>query len=257
MASPQTEDGYTKIANELLDAICRLHISGNEYSYLHALIRKTYGYNKKEDWITNSQIASLTGMNRVRVSEAKKKLVDLQIVTENRNKISLQKDYSKWGQLRKTVTEVVTENRTPVTENRNKVLRKTVHTKDNKDNITKDTSEEVVVDNFNTFILENVKVSDMANFNPLGAEIIYEMINVDPKNKTYYNNKTQRTACDFLIEEYGLQEVKNRILIINKTNGVPFFPTITTPVQLRDKWVQLEKAMERHKKEVGTNSVAF
>ena len=179
--------------------------------------------------------------------------MERKIVTEKRNKISFNKDYEQWVELRKSVTGV--------TEKRNKVLRKSVNTIDNKETITKDTSEETsrekVVDNFSTPLVENVRVSDMADFNPLGAEVIFELINIDPKNKTYYNNKTQRAACDFLIEEYGLQEVKNRILLISKTNGLPFFPTVTTAVQLRDKWVQLEKALERHKREAGSNSVAF
>lgn len=120
MASPQTENGYTKIANELFDELCRLHLSGNEWSYLHALIRKTYGFQKKEDWVTNSQIALLTGMRKERVSEAKRLLVGKNIVTENRNsRISLQKDYDKWIKLRKNVTKrVLQKSVTGVTENR-------------------------------------------------------------------------------------------------------------------------------------------
>jgi phage replication O-like protein O len=248
MASPQKENGYTPIANELLEAMCGLQLSGHEWSVVCAIIRKTYGYNKKEDWVTNTQIASLTGLHRVRVSEAKCRLLAKGVVTENRNKLSLVKDYEKWKVLRKTVTGV--------TENRNKVLRKTVPTKDNKDKHTKDTSGEGV-DKNKKQKKKSVKVDDMSNHNVLGAEVIYEMISIDPKNKTYYNNKTQRAACDFLIEEYGLAEVKNRIKIVEKTNGEPYFPTITTPVQLRDKWVQLEKAIIRHKKEAGQNQVAF
>lgn len=100
-------------------------------------------------------------------------------------------------------------------------------------------------------------VADMSKYNLLGAEIIKGFEFVDPKNKTYYSNTTQRGACDFLIEEYGLKEVLNRILILPKSNGTPFFPSITTPVQLRDKWVQLEKAVERNQKEAGANTVAF
>lgn len=122
MASPQKENGYTPIASELLDAMCRLHLSGNEWSFVHALIRKTYGYQKKEDWVTNTQISKMTGMGSTRVSEVKKSLISENIVTENRNKISLQKDYMKWGKLRKSVIKV--------TENRNSELRKTVYTID-------------------------------------------------------------------------------------------------------------------------------
>jgi len=94
-------------------------------------------------------------------------------------------------------------------------------------------------------------------FNSLGAEIIKGLEMVDPKNKTYYNNKTQRTACDFLIDEFGLKEVLARILLLQKTNKTPYFPTITTPVQLRDKWVQLETMLDRYKQEKVKNSSAF
>lgn len=239
MASPQTEDGFTKIANELLDALCRLHIAGNEWSYVHAVIRKTYGYNKKEDWVTNTQIALLTGMNKVRVSEAKNKLLELQIVTENRNKISLQKDYTKWGQLRKTVTKV--------TENRNSELRKTVSTKDNitKDKQTKDTSTQGVQKNHS-----------MENLIP---EVIKLFEGVDPKNKTYYGNKTQRGACQFLLDEYGFEEVRRRIEVLPRTNTMQYFPSITTPCQLKDKWVTLNNQIQRHKldQQSKSNLVAF
>lgn len=86
--------------------------------------------------------------------------------------------------------------------------------------------------------------------NPLGAQIIEAMILVDRKNKRYYGIPVQRSACDFLIEEYGLEEVKKRIGFLNRTNKMPFFPTITTPVQLVDNWTKLENQMHRHKAEL-------
>jgi len=102
------------------------------------------------------------------------------------------------------------------------------------------------------------KGKPLHEYNPLGAEIIKEMETVDPKNKTYYGNTTQRKACDFLIEEYGLDEVKKRIVVLPKTNKIPYFPTITTPVQLKDKWVQLQDAVDRKRGELKEkNKVAF
>lgn len=86
-------------------------------------------------------------------------------------------------------------------------------------------------------------------YNPLGSEIIKAFEEVDPKNKTYYGNTTQRGACDFLLEEYGLESVLSVIKILPKTNPQSFMPTITTPVQLRDKWVQLRTAIERRQSE--------
>lgn len=233
MANPQKENGYTPIANELLEALCRLHISGNEWSYALAVIRKTYGYNKKEDWVTNSQIATLTGMNRVRVSEAKKKLVELQIVTENRNKIALQKDYTKWGKLRKTVTIV--------TENRNSPLRKTVHTKDN---ITKDNNYpaepetsmyEIVPD------LEGEKKPKSVSRSK-DIESVFRLFN-NPAWQTWKLRPIEREAARVLYDTFGIEVLSRRLAIIEQESkkGDPHFPLITTPSQLLDKMPNVER----------------
>lgn len=122
MASPQKENGFTPIANELVEHLVSVRMSGTEWQYVMCIFRKTYGWNKKEDWITNSQIVTMTGLKKERVSEAKSRLIKRNIVTEKRNKISIQKDWEKWVELRKSVTIV--------TEKRNSELRKSVHTKE-------------------------------------------------------------------------------------------------------------------------------
>jgi hypothetical protein len=134
---------------------------------------------------------------------------------------------------------------TIVTQKRNKVLRKSVNTIDNKETITKDTCKQGLP----------VK-NNMENLIP---EVIKLLEAVDPKNKTYYGNKTQRAACDFLLKEYGLEEIKKRTEVLPRTNAIPFFPNITTPCQLRDKWVQLDNQIKRHNAEaqVKSNVVAF
>ena len=90
-------------------------------------------------------------------------------------------------------------------------------------------------------------------------EVIKAFEEVDPKNKTYYGNKTQRQACQFLLDEYGFEEIKKRLEVLPKTNGMTFFPNITTPCQLRDKWVQLDGQIARHRQEFTkkNNMVAF
>lgn len=237
MASPQLENGFTRIAHEILESLSRVQMSGSEWQFVMCLFRKTYGYNKTEDWLTGTQIVKMTGMKKERVSEAKKRLLERKIVTENRNKISFQKDWEQWKELRKSVTIV--------TEKRNKVLRKSVNTIDNKETITKDISKPSL----------QVKIS-MENLIP---EVIKLFEEVDPKNKTYYGNKTQRGACLFLLGEYGLDEIKKRIEVLPRTNSMPYFPNITTPCQLRDKWVILDNQIKRHKAESITknNVVAF
>jgi hypothetical protein len=90
---------------------------------------------------------------------------------------------------------------------------------------------------------------DVFRHNALGAEVIKAFEEVDPKNKRYYGVHAQRDACDFLIDEYGLEEVLSRVKWLPKLNGQPYVPTITTPLQLRDKWVALQNAVGRLKTE--------
>lgn len=87
-------------------------------------------------------------------------------------------------------------------------------------------------------------------YNRLGEEILKAFEVVDPKNKTYYGNTTQRKACDFLLEEYGLEQVLKVINIIPQANRLPYMPVITTPVQLRDKWSALEAGLRKKKSEI-------
>jgi phage replication O-like protein O len=62
MANPQAENGHVDIANEIVEALAKIHLSSYESRVLWTVFRKTYGWHKKEDWITNTQIANLTGI---------------------------------------------------------------------------------------------------------------------------------------------------------------------------------------------------
>jgi len=73
---------------------------------------------------------------------------------------------------------------------------------------------------------------------------------INPAIKMMYANITQRKACRFLIDTYSLERVKSVIKnTLPKTNGLQFFPTITTPLQLQDKWVSLESAIRKYQSE--------
>lgn len=98
-----------------------------------------------------------------------------------------------------------------------------------------------------------------SKFSQIGAEVIKLFEEVDPKNRTYYNNKTERASADFLIDEYGFDKVQKVISILPKTNQTPYMPKITKPSELKDKWVKLRDAFQSKKAEqiTKTNQVAF
>jgi phage replication O-like protein O len=95
------EDGYTRIANELLEAILKQHFTQSEMSVLLAVIRKTYGYNKKEDDISASQIGKLIGTARENVTRTLNGLAAKNVINKrlgvSGSVIGIQKDYSQWG----------------------------------------------------------------------------------------------------------------------------------------------------------------
>ncbi|MBA7554707.1 hypothetical protein ES705_47338 [subsurface metagenome] len=64
MANPQRENGHVDIANEIVEALAKTHLSSYESQVLWVIFRKTYGWHKKEDWITNTQISNMTGIKR-------------------------------------------------------------------------------------------------------------------------------------------------------------------------------------------------
>lgn len=104
ITTPQVEDGFTRIANQVLEEICRINLSAYQSRLLHYLWRKTYGYGKKTDWISTSQIVEATGIKKSHVSRTKKELIERRIVTSSGNKIGFQKDSKLWRELPNQVT---------------------------------------------------------------------------------------------------------------------------------------------------------
>jgi len=81
---------------------------------------------------------------------------------------------------------------------------------------------------------------------------------LNPACKRMYGNTTQRKACKLLIETYGLERLKKIITeTLPKTNGLQYFPTITTPLQLQDKFIALESAIRKYQSEHKNNKEKY
>jgi len=68
---------------------------------------------------------------------------------------------------------------------------------------------------------------------------------LDPKNKTYYGNKTQRAKAEFLLEEYGFDKVERLIDVYLQLKGEKFLPSITSPYEMVEKWQKLGEFFKR------------
>ncbi|MCH8055975.1 MAG: replication protein [Deltaproteobacteria bacterium] len=101
MADVQIAHGYTRIANELMEAFCRINLSSYESRIVWFVIRKTYGFNRKMDRISLRQFSQGTGIRHQHARRAIKSLVDKHILTthpESPQRIlyGIQKNHEKW-----------------------------------------------------------------------------------------------------------------------------------------------------------------
>lgn len=99
--SPQLEDGHLKIANELFEAIMAFPFKQTTLRVLLAVLRKTYGYGKKEDDLSASQLGQLLGdMKRQHITTALNELAAMQVITKRAGRygslVGINKDYSRW-----------------------------------------------------------------------------------------------------------------------------------------------------------------
>ena len=140
MANPQCENGYTRIANEILEALARIRIPGEARQVFDTVLRKTYGFGKKEDSISLSQFVLSTSLLKNHICDSIKKLKQMNLITEKGNEygniFSINKDFQLWKPLPKKV--MLPKKVISVTEKGNESLPKKVHTIDNKETITKE-----------------------------------------------------------------------------------------------------------------------
>lgn len=215
---------------------------GCELAVALFIIRKTYGFQKKQDEISLTQFQEGVKRSRQTIVTALKNLQLVGVVRlvkrgtskAHSNLYAINKYWDTWKVV-KTARLVKRKRGTSLTE-APQLVQTARHTKETKEK-TK----------------ERASQSDAG----LIAELILSFEGVNPSFKRWYANTTQRGACDRLIVSHGLEQVKKVLALLPKTNGMQFFPTITTPVQLEDKWAQLEAALIRKKGESESKKQIF
>ncbi|EPK3403493.1 replication protein [Proteus mirabilis] len=114
----RVEDGYTKLANELYEELIGANLTKNQTKVAHAICRKTYGFNKKTDRISDSQLAELTRLPRQKVNKAKNELIAMKVIVKVGMAIGPNKNLTEWDIpdchqngviVTKTVTKSVTK----------------------------------------------------------------------------------------------------------------------------------------------------
>lgn len=108
MASPQTKDGFTRIANELLEALTKVPSIGSEaFQVLMCVIRRTYGWNLKATKISYGQIVTDTGLERRNAVRGMNRLVEKRLVFRVGEMTAINKNYETWIVSKRTLSASV------------------------------------------------------------------------------------------------------------------------------------------------------
>lgn len=223
MANPQCENGYTKLSNEIIEALSKTRINGEAWQVLLVILRKTYGFHKRQDKISLSQFVLSTSIKRPNVCRAINKLlfmnIIIQIDKENITIYQFNKDFDTWKPLSKKITQgkVLSKKIMPIIEKDNESLSKKIHTKDNiKETITKDISER----------------SSQGN---LINKIIKEFEPINPSYEKIYKNRTQRAALERMLKKYGYDKLSGMIKYLPIINSDKYARGKSiNPLQLED-----------------------
>ena len=272
MSTPQTEDGYTKIANELLEAFSTLDASGSAWRVFMVVLRKTYGYHKKEDKISLSQFVDMSKLNHRSVCRGIGELVEKNIIQVKRggyiNIYSIQKRYELWGSV-KPVTSDKNDTESsvkPVTETSDK--NDTHKRKKEKKDIGEATSpeEKDLKDNSNTmggfdktsddFLEEDIQVEP--DYKPAGksrpdslrkitpqARLVFDLFGADCYKRIGVR-KQEADASLFLAEAHDFETLQKAVLYLKENADNEFLPQILSPYDLRMKWAKLKDFKEKH-----------
>lgn len=232
MANPALKNGYISIATELVEKLATISIPSSEMRVIWVVWRKTWGWQsgdrKKDwDWISLSQFEKMTTMKHGNVAKSVKSLVVKRILLREENRLKFNQNYNEWVVVKRlppVVKRILPSSQTHtgvVVKRLPKVVVKRIPTIDKIDTNTIDT---------NTKEIANSVRNDL---NPLIA--LFEKINPT----TNYGNKTQRKALDELIEKLGYEKTTRTIEYAVSVQGKQYAPTITTPLQLKEKLSQL------------------
>ncbi|GAC44004.1 replication protein [Paenibacillus popilliae] len=99
----QLEDGYTQIANELLEHVPRFKFNGTQLRIVLIVWRYTFGFKRKDHGLSIGFISKATGLSYKSVEKELKKLIECKVLfvseqctTTKSRKIGMNKYYTEW-----------------------------------------------------------------------------------------------------------------------------------------------------------------
>lgn len=233
---------FTQIPNLFLDELMH-DLNGSELKVLLYIMRRTYGFQKQSDRISISQICSGikkkdgdeldkgTGLSKQGVVNALNGIEAKTDILESIKGSGVQASFFRInlsGQKSRLVKKVDQSGQ----KSRPLVVKKVDTQKKEKESIQK---------------------KDMATGSQVNS-LIDSFKEINPIYEQWFKNTTQRNACENLLT---LMEYEKLLSLVQKvlpvTNRRQYAPTITTPLQLYQKFAQLESYLIKEKDKKDNN----
>lgn len=98
MASPQTGNGYVRIANEIWDEVIRRDFSKRQKDILFFIWRLSYGCNKRTAYVPQMKSFELCGVSRTKIKDELTHLEKSRVLIWNKDEklFEINKDYESW-----------------------------------------------------------------------------------------------------------------------------------------------------------------
>jgi phage replication O-like protein O len=97
--NPQPEEGYTPIANELLEAVLRAGFTKQELLVILAVARLTYGWSRKFQAVTSTALSNLTGLDAGHCRKVRTDLIKRGVLIQHGRggeQLGICKHYGSW-----------------------------------------------------------------------------------------------------------------------------------------------------------------
>lgn len=77
----QKENGYTPIANQLLEQLCKINLNGTQFRMIMVIWRMTYGFSRKSHELSVGFIAKAMGTDTRTIKRELNRLIEMNIIT--------------------------------------------------------------------------------------------------------------------------------------------------------------------------------
>lgn len=236
------EDGYTRIANPIMDALCCADLTAREFRVLHFVIRTTYGWNTKACRMTGDFIAMKVKLDPSRCSKVLNELIRRGVLIRHggsRSPVSLNKQIEQWqprvGAKRQAPTKRADSAQNEPTQSAQNEPTK----KDRKDNLLPKGSNE-----------SSKKSKPRKWGEEVDHELVAEMVaavSADLDSPIKHNPTTWANEFRLMRERDG-RTVEQIRYLITWTAGHHFWSgVILSPAKLRAKWDQLAKQVKQQR----------